>query len=61
MPEVSLDIYGVGGEREKLETIIRENHAQDYIHLMGQHDLSEVYQNYELILPEVQVKVLDLL
>lgn len=47
VPDVSLDIYGVGGEREKLETIIRENNAQDYIHLMGQHDLSEVYQNYE--------------
>ena len=47
VPEVSLDIYGVGGEREKLETIIRDNNASDYIHLMGQHDLSEVYQNYE--------------
>lgn len=47
VPEVSLDIYGVGGEREKLETIIRDNNAYDYIHLMGQHDLSEVYQNYE--------------
>lgn len=47
VPEVSLDIYGVGGEREKLETIIRNNNASDYIHLMGQHDLSEVYQNYE--------------
>ncbi len=47
VPEVSLDIYGEGGEREKLETIIRDNNASDYIHLMGQHDLSEVYQNYE--------------
>lgn len=47
VPELSLDIYGVGGEREKLETIIRDNNASDYIHLMGQHDLSEVYQNYE--------------
>lgn len=47
VPELSLDIYGVGGERDKLETIIRDNNAQDYIHLMGQHDLSEVYQNYE--------------
>ncbi len=28
VPELSLDIYGVGGEREKLETIIRENNAQ---------------------------------
>ena len=47
VPELSLDIYGVGGEREKLETIIRDNNASDYIYLMGQHDLSEVYQNYE--------------
>lgn len=47
VPELSLDIYGVGGEREKLENIIKENNASSYIHLMGQHDLSEVYQNYE--------------
>ena len=47
VPEVSLDIYGEGGEKSKLETIIRDNNASDYIHLMGQHDLSEVYQNYE--------------
>ena len=46
-PELSLDIYGVGVERSKLETIIRENNASSYIRLMGQHDLSEVYQNYE--------------
>ncbi len=33
--------------KEKLENIIRGNNASSYIHLMGQHDLSEVYQNYE--------------
>jgi poly(glycerol-phosphate) alpha-glucosyltransferase len=44
---LQLDIYGEGVEREKIENIIRENNASSYIHLMGQHDLSEVYQNYE--------------
>lgn len=47
IPQVYLDIYGVGGEEKKIRNIIEEHHAQDYIHLMGQHDLSEVYQNYE--------------
>lgn len=46
-PEINLDIYGVGKEEEKLKEIIRGCKASDYIHLMGQQDLSEVYQNYE--------------
>ena len=45
--QLTLDIYGVGGEEKKIRRIIEENKASDYIHLMGQHDLSDVYQNYE--------------
>ena len=47
IPELSLDIYGTGGEEEKLKQLIEENNAQEYIRLMGHHDLSEVYMNYE--------------
>ena len=45
--QLTLDIYGVGVEDKKIRRIIEENKASDYIRLMGQHDLSEVYQNYE--------------
>ncbi|MEY8441188.1 accessory Sec system glycosyltransferase GtfA [Lactobacillaceae bacterium 24-114] len=44
--DLTLDIYGEGGERQRLLKLIKENNAQDYIHLMGQHDLSKVYKKY---------------
>ncbi len=47
LPELSLDIYGQGGEQEKLKELIKELGAEDYIHLMGHEDLTEVYKNYE--------------
>ncbi len=45
--DLSLDIYGKGTEEGKIRNIIRDNHAEDYIRLMGQQDLSEVYLDYE--------------
>ncbi len=48
--ELSLDIYGKGGEEELIKKKIDEHGAFDYIHLMGQQNLKEVYQNYELYL-----------
>ena len=36
--------------RTKLKAIIEENQAQDYIHLKGHQDLTEVYKDYELYL-----------
>ncbi len=50
VPELTLDIYGVGVEAEHIEKVIEENHAESYIRLMGQHDMTDVYQNYELYL-----------
>ncbi len=50
IPALTLDIYGVGGEQAALEQRIREAHAGSYIHLMGQQDLTDRYQNYELYL-----------
>ena len=50
LPQVNFDIYGTGAEEAKLKTIIEENQAQDYIHLKGHQDLTEVYKDYELYL-----------
>lgn len=50
VPELTLDIYGVGGEAESLENLIHEKNAGEYIRLMGQHDMTDVYQSYELYL-----------
>ena len=47
VPEVTLDIYGKGGEEQKLRELIDELNAGDYIKLCGQHTLTEVYQKYE--------------
>lgn len=46
IPELSLDIYGKGAQEAMLQDLINSNNAQDYIHLMGQHDLTNVYSNY---------------
>lgn len=47
LPELTLDIYGQGIEKGKLDSLIKDNKADAYIHLMGQKDLTDVYQNYE--------------
>lgn len=46
IPEVALDIYGQGGELLKLSALIHELDAQEYIHLKGQQDLTDVYKKY---------------
>lgn len=48
IPELTLDIYGEGGQRQRLETLIQENNASDYIRLRGHHTLQNVYQQYEV-------------
>lgn len=47
IPNLTLDIYGEGGEADKLRKLIVDKKAGDYIRLRGQHDLTDVYQNYE--------------
>lgn len=47
VPDLSLDIYGKGPEEENLRKKIEEYGLQDSVHLMGQQNLAEVYQNYE--------------
>lgn len=50
VPQISLDIYGKGGEEENLRKLIKEHGAENYIVLRGQQNLKEVYQDYELYL-----------
>ena len=47
VPALTFDIYGQGGERQKLVELINKYQAQDYITLKGHHDLTETYKNYD--------------
>ena len=47
IPDVTLDIYGKGGEEEVLRKKIQRCDAKEYIRLCGQQNLTEVYKNYE--------------
>ena len=49
-PNITFDIYGSGGEEAKIRQVITDNQAEDYIRLMGHHDLTHVYKDYELYL-----------
>ncbi|MCI9147110.1 MAG: accessory Sec system glycosyltransferase GtfA [Hungatella sp.] len=50
IPQLSMDIYGKGGEEQKLRELIKKRGAENYIILRGQQNLKEVYQDYELYL-----------
>ncbi len=50
VPQLSLDIYGKGGEEQKLRELIKKRGAEKYILLQGQQNMKEVYQDYELYL-----------
>ncbi|MCG4840896.1 glycosyltransferase, partial [[Ruminococcus] torques] len=43
---LSLNIYGRGGDEPILRKLIEELEASDYLHLMGQHNLKNIYKNY---------------
>lgn len=42
----TLDIYGEGGERTKLESLIKELGLGDVVSLKGHHNMSDIYKNY---------------
>lgn len=46
VPKLSIDIYGEGVERPKLEALIKELDCGKYVTLKGHRDLSNVYQHY---------------
>lgn len=48
--DISLDIYGKGGEEGKIRELIKRLECEDCIRLCGQQNLDEVYQNYETYL-----------
>jgi accessory Sec system glycosylation protein GtfA len=50
IPEITLDIYGRGGAEKALKEQISKLGADSYIRLMGQHDLEDIYINYEAYL-----------
>lgn len=50
VPEISLDIYGKGGEEEKLKELIHKFNCGNYVKLCGQQNLNEVYKHYEAYL-----------
>ncbi len=50
VPQLTLDIYGKGGEEQKLKELVKKLGAENYIILRGQQNLKEVYQDYELYL-----------
>lgn len=50
VPQLTLDIYGKGGEENKLRELIKKLGAEGYIVLRGQQNLKEIYQDYELYL-----------
>lgn len=50
IPDLTLDIYGKGGEEIRLRELIKKSASENYIHLCGQQKLDEVYKNYEAYL-----------
>ena len=48
LPEVRLDIYGEGGNRDRLLAVIAETQSQDYVRLMGHQELDGVLGSYGL-------------
>ncbi|MEW4354189.1 accessory Sec system glycosyltransferase GtfA [Streptococcus pneumoniae] len=50
LPELTFDIYGAGGEEQKLRQLIEELGAGEFIHLKGHHDLTDIYQHYQVYL-----------
>ncbi|WP_281164564.1 accessory Sec system glycosyltransferase GtfA [Liquorilactobacillus sicerae] len=50
IPELVFDIYGEGGQKNKLEQMIKLVHAEAYIHLRGHQELTKIYQQYQAYL-----------
>lgn len=48
IPELTLDIYGEGVEKNKIMDAIKNCKAQDYIKLKGHQDIEDILCNYEV-------------
>ena len=58
VPDISLDIYGEGAEKEGLQQLIDQLGCGDYVHLCGFQKLDERYQEYEAYLSASYVETL---
>ncbi len=58
VPDVSLDIYGEGAEKEGLQQLIDQLGCGAYVHLCGFQKLDEKYQEYEAYLSASYVETL---
>lgn len=47
IPDLSLDIYGEGGEEEMLQKLIDKLECREYVHLCGFQNLEDLYQKYD--------------
>lgn len=47
VPDISLDIYGKGAEEGKIQSVINRCGCGDCVRLMGQHNLDNIYYQYE--------------
>lgn len=50
IPELTLDIYGEGGQQDALQKQIEKLHCSGYVRLCGQQNLENVYMKYEAYL-----------
>ncbi|MFK3658764.1 accessory Sec system glycosyltransferase GtfA [Pediococcus pentosaceus] len=46
--DITLDIYGEGAERKKIQKIIDENEASNFIKLKGHRKMLDIYQHYSV-------------
>ena len=46
LPSLTLDVYGEGGERSKLEEVISKFGASEFVKLCGHQELSKLYGRY---------------
>ncbi|MCT1926834.1 accessory Sec system glycosyltransferase GtfA [Staphylococcus pasteuri] len=54
LPQLEFDIYGHGPENDKIQQIIHDYHAEDFIHLRGHVNLDDIYSQYELFVSASQ-------
>ena len=58
VPDLTLDIYGEGGEREKLQELIDTLGCGDCVHLCGFQKLGELYREYDAYVSASYVETL---
>ena len=47
-PEITLDIYGTGGEQSNIQKAIDQTNSGDYVSLKGHQDMTDQYRDYDV-------------